>query len=175
MFHLYGMIVGIAIVVGYSIAERIEPKLSKGATGVIIAGLIGARIYHVIDYMDYYKDHLAQIMYVWNGGLSIWGALMVGAVASIVIYKNEVWGVMRAAVVALPISQAIGRLGNAVNREFVTTVYGVPWWGAEAVLDLVLFGIMYLLYKKDVSPSVMVATYLIGYGFIRYILQPYRA
>ena len=166
--------IGIAIVVGYSIAEAIEPKVSQGATKVIVAGLIGARIYHVLDYLEFYKDHMMQIFFVWNGGLSIWGALLAGAVASIFIYRAQVWKIVGASVVGLPIAQAIGRIGNGLNHEFENKVWLMPWWTLEMVLDLILFGVMYLLYKHKISDKVRISVYLIGYGMIRFILQPFR-
>ena len=49
MFHMYGFFIGIAIVVGYSVAEKIEPRVKEGAGAVIVAGILGARIYHVMD------------------------------------------------------------------------------------------------------------------------------
>ena len=83
MINLYGLIVGIAIVVGWSVGEYIEPKVSKVAPWVI-----GARIYHIIDLWGYYSDNLGQMMAVWNGGMSIWGGLIGGFAAyQFTIYK----------------------------------------------------------------------------------------
>lgn len=170
MFHLYGFFIGLAIVTGYSIAEKIEPKVKDGAVYVIVAGIIGARIYHVLDFWSYYSLHLNEIFYVWNGGLSIWGALILGSIATLIYFKGETFKAMSAAVTGLPLAQAIGRLGNAVNNEFTNLVLGIPWWGAEAILDLILFAIIWFIPLKY-----RVVVYLIGYGLIRYLLQPYRA
>ena len=80
MFHLYGLFIGLAVVVGWSVAERIEPKANKVVVWVIGLGLLGARIHHVIDVWEYYSQNLGQIVAVWNGGLSIWGGLTGGGV-----------------------------------------------------------------------------------------------
>lgn len=175
MFHLYGFFIGLAIVTGYSIAEKIEPRVKDGAGYVIGAGLVGARIYHVLDFWAYYSLHLNEIFYVWNGGLSIWGALIGGGI-SIFIYHytnkslNYLENILGAAVTGLPLAQAIGRLGNAVNNEFTNLVFGIPWWGAEAILDIILFVIIWYLPMKYRAVA-----YLLGYGLIRYLLEPYRA
>lgn len=85
MFHLYGFFIGLAIVTGYSIAEKIEPRVKDGAGYIIFAGILGARLYHVLDFWSYYSLHLNEIFYIWNGGLSIWGALIAGIVARRVV------------------------------------------------------------------------------------------
>ncbi len=170
MFHMYGFFIGIAIVVGYSVAEKIEPRVKEGAGAVIVAGILGARIYHVIDFWTYYSIHLNEMFYVWNGGLSFWGALMLGSAVAWIYFKGLTLKVMEAIVTGLPLAQAIGRLGNWANQEFVNPVMGIPWWGMEAILDLVLFGLLLLCPMKY-----RVWIYLAGYGLIRYILQPYRA
>jgi len=170
MFHLYGLFIGIAIVTGYSIAEKIEPKIKSGSGWVILAGLVGARIYHILDFWSYYSSHLNEMLYVWNGGLSIWGALILGSLATLIYFKRETPRVMEAMVTALPLAQAIGRLGNAVNNEFTNLVLGIPWWGMEATLDLILFGIIW-----NIPMRFRIFAYLLGYGLIRYFLEPYRA
>ena len=174
MFHWYGLFIGIAIVVGWSVAERIEPKVSKVAPWVIICGFLGARIYHVIDLWSYYSQNFGQVFAVWNGGLSIWGAIGGGAIG-IVIYHytirplDQLGNMLGAMITPLPLAQAIGRVGNGVNGEFTNLVLGIPWWGMEALLDLALFGLVWRVEKKW-----RVGVYLVGYGLIRLVLQPYR-
>lgn len=75
-----------------------------------------------------------------------------------------------AIVTGLPLAQAIGRLGNAVNGEFWDKVWILPWWGAEVILDLILFGILWMIPIKW-----RVGVYLVGYFLIRLILNPYRS
>ncbi len=174
MFHLYGFFIGLAIVVGYTVAEKLESRITKIAPWVIVAGLLGARLYHVIDLWEYYSQNLDQIVAVWKGGLSIWGALIAASIVILVYFKGETLKIMSSVVMALPLAQAIGRIGNGVNREFTNLVLGIPWWAGEAILDLVLFGVLWGLHLRGVTPKVKVVTYLVGYGLIRYILQPYR-
>lgn len=174
MFHLYGFFIGLAIVVGYSLAEKLEPRVSKVAPWVIGLGLFGARVYHVIDLWSYYSQNLWQIPMMWMGGLSIWGALIAASLVMLIYFKGETLKVMGSVVTVLPLSQAIGRIGNGVNGEFINKVWFLPWWSTELVLALILFGILWGMHLRGVSSKVKVATYLIGYGLIRYFLQPYR-
>ena len=172
---MYGFFIGLAIVVGWSVAEKIEPKVGRVAPWVLVLGLIGARTWHVVDMWSYYSQNWSQILAVWNGGMSIWGGLIGGYVAfQFTIYnlqftKKEKWESIGAIATALPLAQAIGRIGNGVNGEFGNLVFGIPWWAAEAMLDLMLFVLL-----RGRTPKWRVWIYLVGYGLIRFFLQPYR-
>lgn len=181
MFHLYGLILGIAVVSGLSIAERIDKRVSKIFPWVMLGGLLGARIYHVIDYFDFYVQNPAQILAVWNGGLGIWGGVLGGYIAfMIVCYKlkfttldqSKILGAM---VVALPLSQAIGRLGNYFNGEFINLIWLMPWWSLEAIFNLALFSILWRLNLRGLSSQLIVGAYLVGYGSIRFVLEFWRS
>lgn len=165
MFNAYGLIVGIAAVMWWSIVEYLEPKLKKVIPGILLISLVGARIYHVIEYWEYYQSNNAAIPRVWEGGLSIWGALLLGGGYLYLVAKKSIWAV----ITPLPLAQAIGRVANGVNGEFDNLVLGIPWWGMEALLDLVLFGVLVRLKQQW-----RLSGYLIGYGLIRLVLQPYR-
>lgn len=165
MIKYYGLIVGIAAAVWWSMAEYLEPRLKKIIPGILLLSLVGARIYHVIEYWEYYQSNNAAIFRVWEGGLSIWGALILGGGYLYLVARKYAWAV----VTPLPLAQAIGRVANAVNGEFSNLVLGIPWWGIEALLDLVLFGVLVSLKKEW-----RLGGYLVGYSLIRLVLQPYR-
>lgn len=180
MFSWYGLIVGSAMVVGYSVAEKLDNRVARVAPWVIFFGIIGARIYHVVDFWQYYRLEIWQVLYLWQGGLSIWGGLA-GGVMGLLIYQRinnlsvfDTWNISGAMVVALPLSQAIGRVGNWANGEFGELVMGVSWWAWEASLNLLLFGIMLFIWRKGVGAKERVGIYLVGYGVIRYALELYR-
>ena len=185
MFHLYGLIVGIGVVAGWSVAERIEPRVNKVLPWVLGLGIIGARLYHVIDKWSYYSQHLGQVMAVWNGGLGIFGGIVGGIVGLLIAYYtikplNNLWSILGAIVTGLPLGQAIGRWGNLANNE----LWGIrhePLFLYESILDLILFGILWKLSSRAKSrdPSTTVGMtrlgiYLAGYGLIRLILEPFK-
>jgi len=159
----YGLVVGIAVVAWWSLVEYLEPKAKKILPWVMLAALVGARAYHVVDEWGYYVQHYQRIWQVWNGGLSIWGAILGGGVVGLAT------GTLPALILPLPLAQAIGRIANGVNGEFTNKVVGIPWWGMEAILDLILFGIVWKTKKEW-----RVGVYLAGYMLIRLALQPYR-
>jgi phosphatidylglycerol:prolipoprotein diacylglycerol transferase len=181
-FHGYGLLVGIAIVVGWWWSGRqarrlqIDPTwIDKAAGWAIAGGLIGARTYHVIDYWDYYGSRWIEVFWVWQGGLAIWGAIIGGAVGVVLGLRS--WAkavrVMDAAALGLPLSQAIGRWGNWINGELYG-IQGQPLFAYEALLNLGLFwGLNFgLKWKK---PGMAAAAYLVGYGLIRGLLEPLRS
>jgi prolipoprotein diacylglyceryl transferase len=102
----------------------------------VLAGIIGARIYHVITDAELYFGPgrtWYRMFYIWEGGLGIWGAVVGGALAA--WWRCRKAHVSFAALVdvvapGLLIAQAVGRIGNYFNQE----LYGQPTtlpWGLE--------------------------------------------
>jgi prolipoprotein diacylglyceryl transferase len=96
-------------------------------------GIVGARIYHVItspgDYFGADGDPL-KALFIWEGGLGIWGAVAGGAVGALIAARQI--GIPLSVVAdslapALPVAQAIGRLGNWFNNELYGKVTTLPW------------------------------------------------
>lgn len=112
-------------------------------------GLIGARLYHVIDLWSYYSANPVQIFAFRSGGIGIFGAIA-GAALALVVY---VWWVNRRAragrgdpiralrwfdigAPAFLLGQAVGRWGNFFNKELfgpeTTLPWGIPIYDAGA-------------------------------------------
>jgi prolipoprotein diacylglyceryl transferase len=96
-------------------------------------GIVGGRLYHVItDYGNYFGDGKEPItaLYIWQGGLGIWGAIALGALGAWI-------GGRRAGIKFLPmadalapgilVAQAIGRWGNWFNQELFGKPTDLPW------------------------------------------------
>lgn len=100
---------------------------------VIPAGIIGGRLYHVItDYDKYFCSTCDPIdaLKITNGGLGIWGAVALGAVAVWVMFKIKgipLGPFADAVAPGLILAQAIGRLGNWFNQELYGRETTVPW------------------------------------------------
>lgn len=178
MFHLYGLIIGVAIVLGWSLMEHWEKRLGKLGWYLIPCALVGARVYFVSANWTYFDNNLSLIWRVWGGGLSIWGGIIGAGLGYLaIIYflpdlRLTIDG-FAAIFTALPLSQAIGRLANYINHEFVQMVIFLPWWAMEAVLDLILFGVLIIIRKMD--GRVRIGSYLVGYGGIRLFLSLWRS
>jgi prolipoprotein diacylglyceryl transferase len=96
-------------------------------------GLVGARLYHVItDYQLYFGEGADPIraLYVWEGGLGIWGSVALGALGAYIGCRRS--GVRFSAFAdamapGLAVAQAIGRWGNWFNQELFGRPTTLPW------------------------------------------------
>ena len=162
------------------------------ALGAAIGGIAGARLYDVFFIAwDYYHDHLLDIFKIWQGGLAIHGAVIGGLAVLLIftLYKKIFLLSFLDLFVVLPLGQAIGRWGNYFNQELFGRPTNLPWgipidpanrppqypdqqyfhptFLYESVLNLILFVILLIIFKKTPRPGVIFCLYLIGYGLIR--------
>ncbi|MET0989011.1 MAG: prolipoprotein diacylglyceryl transferase [Glaciihabitans sp.] len=103
-------------------------------------GIIGGRLFHVVTHPDDYfgegKD-LLKVLYIWEGGLAIFGALIFGALG---VYIGCRFAGIRffsfadALIPGLLLAQAFGRLGNYFNHELYGQPTSLPW-GLEISAD----------------------------------------
>lgn len=135
--HVYGLLIGIGIVLALQLTERLARRDGVRAEGLlpvllpsIAMGFVGARLYHVLSEPLRYAREPLDILKVWEGGLGIWGAIAAGAVTAMVLAPRH--GVDRrrlldAAAPACALAQAIGRWGNYANQELFGRPTSLPW------------------------------------------------
>jgi prolipoprotein diacylglyceryl transferase len=136
----YALAIILGIVAAIWIGER-RWRARGGEPGVIgdIAiwavpfGIIGGRLYHVIsDAQLYFCDTCRPVeaLYVWQGGLGIWGAIAMGGVGAYIGARRagvSVLAVGDAIAPGIAVAQAIGRWGNYFNVELFGRPTDVPW------------------------------------------------
>lgn len=96
-------------------------------------GILGGRIYHLITSPQAYfgeGGHPIDALKIWNGGLGIWGAIMLGAVGAAIGCRRQ--GVslrhfIDAAAPGILVAQAMGRWGNYFNNEIFGGPTTLPW------------------------------------------------
>ena len=128
-FHIafYGVIIACGMLLGLAIARRKAKKTGQDqdiyldfALWAIPLSVIGARLYYVAFAWDDYKDNLLKIINIREGGLAIYGGVIV-AVLSVIVYarvkKLRIGLMMDTAILGLILGQIIGRWGNFFNRE----------------------------------------------------------
>jgi prolipoprotein diacylglyceryl transferase len=96
-------------------------------------GLVGGRLYHVITDHDLYFGpgrHPIEALYVWRGGLGVWGAIALGAVGVIIGARRKgirLLPVLDAMAPGVLVAQALGRWGNWFNQELFGKPTDLPW------------------------------------------------
>lgn len=97
---------------------------------VLIPGLIGARLFHVATQWEIYQLDTSYILAVWEGGLNIWGGLMLGGL-SLFIYsrrhKLEFWRLAAVIAIIIPFVHMLGRLASFFSREYYGAPTDLPW------------------------------------------------
>jgi prolipoprotein diacylglyceryl transferase len=138
--HVYALAILTGIIVALIIVNQRLTK--RGAEpGIIIdvslwgiaLGIVGARLWHVFTHPDDYfgpgKD-LIKILYVWEGGVAIFGTLLGGALGFWIgsrIAGLRFLSVADAVAPALLVAQSLGRLGNYFNQELFGLPTDLPW------------------------------------------------
>ena len=125
--HWYGIIIGAGIILAYFYALReakrrgIEIKhIDNMAFWLILAGVLGARLYYVLFNFQYFSENPAQILQIWKGGLAIHGALLGGAAAYFTYIKIHKIHWLIYTDIIMPgvlLAQSLGRWGNFFNSE----------------------------------------------------------
>ena len=96
-------------------------------------GLVGGRLYHVLTDHELYfgaGGHPVEALYVWRGGLGVWGAVALGALGAVIAAKRKgirLLPVLDAMAPGVLVAQAIGRWGNWFNQELFGKPTDLPW------------------------------------------------
>jgi prolipoprotein diacylglyceryl transferase len=136
--NAYGLMIALGVVAAvWLFGRRIEARgLAKrevaGQVGLwaVLAGVIGARLYHVITDWHRFDNNLGDIPKIWEGGLGIPGGLIAGIPVGLWVAHCHGISVADAATCGapcIPLAQAIGRWGNWFNQELYGRPTDLPW------------------------------------------------
>lgn len=193
--NFYGIIIafGFMLAVIYGGRKAYKWKMSlDGMTDVLIwgtiFGIICARLYYVAFKWSYYKDHLAEIPQIWNGGIAIYGGIigaLIGAAIGCKTGKINFPNLLDLGALGLLIGQGIGRWGNFFNQEaFGTNTTTAPFRMWSQKIHDTLEALSQLLEQKgmEVNPDLPVhPTFLyesvwciLGFFILDYIVRRHR-
>lgn len=136
-FHMYGLMIALGVVAAVELG-RARWRARGGnpddlyaiAMWAVPAGLIGARLYHVITDWRSYEGRWLDSFKIWQGGLGIPGGMALGIAVGVWVAHRRgarLPSILDAVVPALPLAQAIGRLGNWWNQELFGRPTSLPW------------------------------------------------
>lgn len=138
--HFYALCILTGIIVAWKIADRRYTRWGGPrdvsldvAVWMVLVGIVGARLYHVITTPDPYwgpNGDPWKALRVWEGGLGIWGGIAAGALGGwYSLHRRGLRFAPFADAVApgVLIGQAIGRFGNYFNQELFGGPTTLPW------------------------------------------------
>ena len=138
--HWYGLMYALAIIIGLQVIRGYTTR--KGITQAmvyritwwcVILGLIGGRLYFVVQQPDFVSHYLAQpqhILATWEGGMAFYGAIFV--VIPTLIWRARVERLnplvlIDAGVIFAAAGQIFGRIGNLINGDIIGYPSTLPW------------------------------------------------
>jgi len=200
--HWYGLMYLFAFLLAFYLLPRIQKwrglnisrddwssLLALGVIGVIAGGRLGFVLFYE---PAFYLANPAEIIKVWNGGMSSHGGLIGVGIAVMLFCRRKsinIFSLLDVVVIPGAIGLAMGRVGNLINGELYGIESVVPWAMQFAESDvlrhptqiyaiiknLIIAGVC-TMYIQSVSikKGQVFALFLIMYGLLRYIVEYYR-
>jgi len=201
--HFYGMLIAlglaVAVVYAWKRAKAFgirEDDLTDGVLWIVPLAVICARAYYCIfEWKQQYADDPISVLYIWKGGLAIYGGI-IGAAVGIAIFckfkKIKLPALLDLVALGFLIGQAIGRWGNFFNREAFgsttdwflkmglfnsftgETEYHHPTFLYESLWNIAGFVLLHFLSKKRQYDGQIALGYVAWYGLGRTFIEGLR-
>jgi prolipoprotein diacylglyceryl transferase len=204
----YGLMIALGVLAAVELGRRrfaakgLDPDgVSAIAVWAVPAGLIGARLYHVITDWKRFRGDWWDVFAVWKGGLGVPGGILLGTLVGVWIARRRKIPLGLAAdalAPAIPLAQAIGRLGNWFNQEVFGRPSDLPWaleidpenrplkyrdeptfhptFAYEALWNIgLMFFLIWIDRKGWVRRGRLFAVYVLGYGLGRFWVEALRS
>ena len=200
--HYYGLIIAVGLMLAVVYACRRSSQfgmkqddLLDGVLWITPFAILCARAYYCIFAWADYAENPISVLYIWNGGLAIYGGVL-GAAAGVILFcrikKIRIGTVLDLVSLGFLIGQSIGRWGNFVNREafgaatdsffrmgLYNTVTGAweyyhPTFLYESVWNAVGFVLLHVLSKHRQYDGEIALGYVAWYGLGRCLIEGLR-
>lgn len=201
--HSYGLMMAVAFGVGIWLAVRMgaarglsAEQVTDLALVILIASIVGARILFVLPHWGDFRDDPLSVFWVWEGGLTFFGGVILAVVASGVFVKRaglDWWRVADSTAPSLALGIGIARIGcflngcchgHPANGLFCVTfppdaassrLFGVTPVLAtqliESLFGFVLFGALMLADRRRPRDGTLILIAAMGYGAFRFALD----
>ena len=200
--HLYGLMIATGLILAVFYACRRskafgvkEDDLLDGVLWVTPFAILCARAYYCVFSWDQYAADPISVLYIWNGGLAIYGGV-IGAVLGVIVFckikKLKIATILDMVLIGFLIGQSIGRWGNFFNREAFgaetdsffrmgltnvktgNTTYYHPTFLYESLWNAAGFLLLYFISKKRRYDGQVALCYAAWYGLGRCIIEGLR-
>lgn len=202
----YSVLIVTGILLAIWLAGREERRLGLPrdtvidlALIVVPCGIIGARLYYVAMTWDLFRNNPVSILYIWEGGIAIYGGVIGGALGAWVYARRKKLPFLRLLDMIAPgllLAQAIGRWGNYFNMEaygpeiinpafqffpigvLIPSGGGYVWHMAtffyESLWNAAGFAALWTMRRRVREPGGVMCWYLLIYGSGRFIIEQLR-
>jgi phosphatidylglycerol:prolipoprotein diacylglycerol transferase len=196
VMYVLGLALGLRLILIYGEARGISRDTAYEVFWpVLIASLIGGRLYYVVQSnFGYYLSHPQDVLATWEGGMAFYGAVFLGSLALWFFTWRK--GILFAlaldiATVLVPSAQAVGRIGNIINGDIHGYVSSLPWAteytnpdnhfvqlfvpydpaaAYELLLSALLFLVIWRLRFRFKVPGTLFAAWLVLYSVGQFLL-----
>jgi phosphatidylglycerol:prolipoprotein diacylglycerol transferase len=197
----YGLAIAAGIALGVLVALREARRLGvsddavySAALWCTLGGLVGARLLHVLDRIDFYLQNPGAALALGQGGLAVWGAVLGGLAAGALYCRLAGLPTARVADLAAPgllLGLSVGRLGNLVNGDAYGAPFDAPWSliyvHADALIpglgepthpyplyellwNVLALGVLWRLRRRPHPDGTVFLLFLLLYGLGRFVL-----
>ena len=200
--HFYGVIIALGLVLAVVYGMRrskqfglTEDHILDGVLWIVPFAILCARLYYCVFEWNSYKDNPISILYIWEGGLAIYGGV-IGAAIGIIVFsrvkKLSLGALLDVVSIGFLIGQSIGRWGNFMNREAFGAAtesflrmgllnprtgafeYYHPTFLYESVWNAAGFVLLHTLSKKRQYDGQIALGYVAWYGLGRAFIEGLR-
>ena len=200
--HMYGIIIVCGLVLAVTYCMRRAPQFGltedhvlDGVLWITPFAFLCARAYYCAFSWELYADDPISVLYIWQGGIAIYGGVL-GAVVGMIVFcrlkKLSLGATLDLILIGFLIGQAIGRWGNFFNREAFgaetesflrmglyspltgTTTYHHPTFLYESLWNALGFVVLHFLSKKRTFDGQIALGYALWYGLGRTFIEGLR-
>lgn len=204
-WHSIAILVSIVMAVVFIRLEFIRKKISLANWDTVVywtvaGGIIGARLFFVIDHPTPNLKHPLEILQIWKGGLAVYGAVFGGFVAVLILcryFKLPTLQVIDSVAPGLILAQAFGRIGCLINGDawgaptssFFSVTYTntkdllpadllhratYPYPVYDALINVAIFAIIWRLRRRGVPDGAVFALFVAMYAATRFMISYMR-
>lgn len=197
--NIYGLLIGISVVLGIELIRKRLPILKiTDILLILISALLGARILYLLHNIEEILSGIVNPFQIWDGGLAIYGAIL-GIFLSLFFLsirkKLPFFQLSDNLLIYLPLLQSLGRIGNYFNKELYGLPTNLPWgiyiplenrlegyeqysffhptFAYESILNLILFFVLKKVSLKKTN-GLITGAYMVGYATVRILINMLR-
>ena len=204
----YGILIAVGAIVAIVVSKNRYVRFGGNgeffesvAVWAIGLGFLGARAGYVITHSARFTDRPWAVLFIWEGGLALYGGLLVGSLTVVYLVRKrggDLLAMADAAAVGLPLAQAIGRWGNYFNQELFGMPSALPWavmidsanrpegyeqfesfhptFLYESVWNALILVpmILWLERRGKLAKGASFGVYVVMYSFVRFMLELLR-